>query len=361
MLPVDDSSQIPSFCGRPLPGDYHRCSAEEEHTRGFSVVPADLPDRYQALINNPDHEVMRSLHFDSRVRPEHILSSFRKGSPNSSMRFRHFQNPPDLPTEREFELATTTFTGKSSAADCMNRLLDFFETEMIAEVTRVCTAKFVVKADVFDKGMFCSLKFRAYRLQNCGFHFEFQRLSGDIVAFHRVFQQAHFKLELPLTFEQVPADVLPPLNQPICSTSMAESQVFANVPPPLNQPARSASCTRLAPLIDMLLVFDAPKLQAEAAASLASIASCDPDSIVAMCSTQLFEHLNLLLQIDRIDVAFPIACLLSSLADCAAASALFSEYDLVKAMEEQMLSPQKTVLAKQQLEAAIVAWYRHGL
>jgi hypothetical protein len=216
----------------------------------------------------------------------------------------------------------------------MNCLLDFFEREMIAEVTKVCKAKFAVKVDVFDRGTACSLKFRMYKQQSGELVVEFQRRSGDIVAFHNIVRQACLKSDLTCT--KTPVNVTSSSNQSKGPKLIAE----------------------YAPLVEMLSLVDAPQLQAEAAASLATVAS--QDLIVDDSASQLLKNLSDLLQIDRIDVAYPTACLLSSLADCAGARTLLMNSGLLSAMEEQILSAQKTELVKQQLGAAVDAWHRQG-
>jgi len=219
----------------------------------------------------------------------------------------------------------------------MNCLLDFFQRETIAEVTKVCIAKFAVKVNVFDKGsMVCSLKFRMYKQRSGEVVVEFQRRSGDTVAFHNILQQACSKSELQQTCAKSPVNVTPLLDQP-------EGSVIAEC----------------APLVEMLSLVDAPQMQAEAAASLANVAR--QDKIMDLCSAPLLNSLNDLLQIDSIDVAYPTACLLSALADCASARALLVGSGLISAIEDQISSAQKTLLVKQQLEAAVDAWHRQGL
>jgi len=127
---------------------------------------------------------------------------------------------------------------------------------------------------------------------------------------------------------------------------------------PLELPKVPSATAELSPLIDMLSFSEDPEIQAEAATGLANIASGNQASAVVMCSVQLFEQLTSLLLIDRIDVAYPIASLLSSLVNCNAAKTLLADYDVVPAMKEQMLSAQKTILVKQQLATAVNSWYQ---
>lgn len=201
----------------------------------------------------------------------------------------------------------------------------------------MCKIKFAVKLNVFDKGsMVCSLKFRMYKQRSGELVVEFQRRSGDTVAFHSILEQACSKSESHLTCTKPPVNATQPSDQP-------EGSVIAQ-------------CT---PLVEMLCFVDAPQMQAEAAASLANVAS--QDQIVDVCSAPLLNTIKNLLQIDRIDVAYPTACLLSTFAECASVRTLLEDSGLISAMEEQIVSAQKTLLVKQQLGAAVDAWQRQGL
>jgi len=339
------ASQMSMF----LLGDYYSELEEKDPTRGVSFAPNELPidvQKPQGNYYSELDEVTTGFSLDEGMLSDHFQSSLHNEDnkftvvTHESTRFENFQMPPDVPTDPHFKLMPTTCICRCSAAECMNRLLDFFETEVISAVTKLCRAKFVIKVDVFDKGiMMCSLKFRMYRQLTGEFAVEFQRRSGDTVAFHKVYQQACLKLDPRLT----------------CA------EFFAGVTPPLDQLEGLSSIAELSPLVDMLSLFNSPELQAEAAACLANIASGNPASVVVMCSEHIFEHLKNLLQIDRIDVAYPIACLLSSLAACTAAKTLLADYGLVPAMEEQIQSAQKTTLVKDQLGAAVHAWCQPGL
>jgi len=202
-----------------------------------------------------------------------------------------------------------------------------------SEVTKITRAKFAVKLEVFDDGMPCSMKVRMYQLQSGDHVVEFQRRSGDSTTFQRVYQQACSKLEPRSARTETLADATPAQESPTCWSSPAE----------------------LSPLIDMLSFSDAPKLQAEAATGLASLASGDQILAVVACSALLFDLLANLLQLDCIDVAYPVSCLLSSLADCAPAKALLASSGLLPAMQEQMVSTHKPTLVKEQLTAAVTA------
>lgn len=325
MLP----SQSSSFAGIPLPGDYYRFEADTKRS-------IELPDNFFAL-NEYDVEG-KGLCLAADTLPDNCQSVL----PNEhikfdvlpSTRFEHFEKPPNTPADLHFKLSATTFLCRCSPTECMNCLLDFFETEVISSVSKVSKKKFSVKVDILDKALMCSLKLRMYRQQTGELAVEFQKRSGDTIAFHEVYKKACLKLEQPST----------------------RTEIFADMTPPSGQLKGPSSAGELSPLLDMLSLFDSPELQAEAAACLANIASGSQASAIVMCSVHLFDYLPKLLQIHRIDVAYPVACLLSSLADCTAAKSLFVDYGLVSAMEEQIQSVQKMPLVKMQLGAAVSAW-----
>lgn len=337
-FPVDIPFQPSSHGGKQLLGDYYRFDEVGDTKRGFSISPNELPSDcdFQNPFYNEDDKMMRGLCLAPGMVPDNFSSGAfydEVSKPFVTPRFEHFQTPPDAPADPLFKLQPTTFICRCSAAECMNLLLDFFEFEVTSAVTKVCRAKFAIKVDAFDKGLLCRLKLRMYRQQTSELVVEFQRRSGDTVAFHEVYQQARLKLEprSPCT------------------------ETFADVTPPIDQLEGPASVVELSPLVDMLAQSHTPELQAEAAAGLANIASGNPTLAIVMCSVHLFEHLPKLLQIDRIDVAYPVACLLSLLADCSAAQTLIVDYGMVPAMEKQIQSVQKSALVKKQLGAAIDA------
>jgi len=310
--------------------------------RGFSLASNELFDGFQNHFQKKD-DAMRGFSLapgtypqDSQSYSDHEGNKFIEVP--TFVRFEEFETPPNVPADPFFELAKNHIIFRRSPVHCMNDLLEFLENE-ISEVTQVSRAKFKVKANLFDKsGMLCSIKCRIYRLQGSEHAVEFTKLSGDTVAFQKVYRQACWKLASGSACTECSADV------PAC--------------PPWEFPKVAFATAELSPLIDMLSYSEDSYIQAEAAAFLANIASDNPASAVVMCSAQLFEQLTSLLLIDRIDVAYPIASLLSSLVDCNAAKTLIADYGVVSAMKEQMLSAHKTTLVKQQLATAVNSWYQ---
>jgi len=339
-LPASSDDNSAMVLSEISPGDFYAC--KEDPKRGFSLASNELFDNFQNHFQKED-DVMRGFSLAPGTYP-HNSQSYSDHEGNkikevpTSVRFEEFETPPNVPADPFFELAKNHFIFRRSPVHCMNDLLEFLENE-ISEVTKVSRAKFKVKANLFDKtGMLCSIKCRFYRLQRGEHAVEFTKLSGDTVAFQKFYQQAYWKL----------------------ASGSAGTESFADVPacPPWELPKVASETTELSPLIDMLSYSADSDIQAEAAAFLANIASDNPASAVVMCSAQLFEQLTSLLLIDRIDVAYPIASLLSSLVDCTSAKTLIADYGVVSAMKEQMLSVHKTTLVKQQLATAVNSWYQ---
>lgn len=333
----DDSSAafpdnvLPQLSAHNPPlGDYY--GIPEDTYRGLSLAPAELLDDFKTSQQD-DYDPLRFCMSSSNF-PSSFYDQDTKvhASPITS-RFENSELPPALPEDPLFQLSATTITCSCDPSWGMNTLLDFFETQVTSEVTKVTPAKFAIKLEAFDNGTRCSMKVRMYRLQNDEYALEFQRRSGDAITFQKVYQQACLQLE----------------------PRSASTGTVADATPLVDLPTGQSSTEVLTPLIDMLSFSDAPKLQAEAAAGLASLVSGEQASAVAECSAPLFDLLANLLNANCIDVAYPIACLLSTFADCASAKALLASSGLLPAMKEQMVSVHKPTLVKQKLTAAVTA------
>lgn len=335
----DDSSAafpdnvLPQLSAHNPPlGDYY--GIPEDTFRGLTLNPAELLNDFKTSEQN-EHDPLRFCMSSSTFQSSFYDQENKMHASTSTTRFERSELPPDLPEDPLFKLAATTITCSCAPSWVMNTLLHFFETQVTSEVTKVTPAKFAVKLEVFDNISRCSMKVRMYRLQNDEYALEFQRRSGDAITFQKIYQQACLQVEP-------------------CSASTA---TLADAAPLVDSPTgQLSSAAELTPLIDMLSFSDAPKLQAEAAAGLASIVSGDEASAVVACSAPLFDLLANLLQIDSMDVAYPIACLLSSFADCASAKALLASSGLLPAMKEQMVSVHKPTLVTQQLKAAVTTY-----
>jgi hypothetical protein len=102
--------------------------------------------------------------------------------------------PPAMPVDPDFRCeGTTVIIENSSPEQIGNGLLNLLRQEAAASITKVSRKKFSVKAYVHVDGFSCDVKIRVYR-QDFGFAVEFQRRSGDALAFQRLFRLASERL-----------------------------------------------------------------------------------------------------------------------------------------------------------------------
>lgn len=114
--------------------------------------------------------------------------------PQGLHRFQAGDVPPAVPLDPLFRLESTTIVidGSSSAdaAALGNGLLEHLRTEASAKVRKVSRPKFSVKAHASCGDLSCELKARLYRQKDGSCAVEFQRRSGDSIAFGGVFRRA---------------------------------------------------------------------------------------------------------------------------------------------------------------------------
>merc|ERR1719238_2353373 len=123
-------------------------------------------------------------------------------------------------------------------------------------------AKFSIKLDVFADSMMCTMKVRVYNQGSGQFAVEFQRRTGDTIAFCATFQKAsaYLKRFFTMADHSSPAEASPMLisfEPPMLPEGLAQEQ--------MNE-------ADLLPLLDMTGLVGAPWLQAEAAVSLSKMA-----------------------------------------------------------------------------------------
>uniref|UniRef100_A0A7S4UWC9 Uncharacterized protein n=1 Tax=Alexandrium monilatum TaxID=311494 RepID=A0A7S4UWC9_9DINO len=256
--------------------------------------------------------------------------------PADNERFTEANIPPDTPSDRFFKLEATTLHLSSRAPwDIGNDLLDFLNTRVVSSITKVNRQKFTVKADVFIEASSCALKARAYREERGMYALEFQRRSGDSVAFNRLFQQA--------------AEVLSPRFVPVKAVVEADLDMNRRE---LSRCSTKDHKAELTPLLDMAGLLDLPALQAESAAALADMAQ-DTGSALRLCTRRAFEEIKKLLQADQTDVAYPTARILLFLAQCPEAVPCFADRALLLMMLDKVRSRATSALVQQSLAQAL--------
>jgi len=110
---------------------------------------------------------------------------------DNSNRFTFFM-PTDCPPCRSFEqLEVTTFRATScNAPDLGNHVLSFLRQEANCTIRKVKSDKFSIKADLSTGNLACSIKVRFYMEGTDMYCIEFQRRSGDSIAFMSVYRRA---------------------------------------------------------------------------------------------------------------------------------------------------------------------------
>lgn len=105
-------------------------------------------------------------------------------------RFSKSDRPPAIPMDPFFKLEKTTVI-LTDTEPCYigNSLLDSIGGTIPGRMVKVNVAKFAIKAEVDIYPAPCSLKIRLYS-QGDQLAVEFQRRSGDAIAFQKTFQRA---------------------------------------------------------------------------------------------------------------------------------------------------------------------------
>lgn len=176
-------------------------------------------------------------------------------SPYLIRRFRAIDIAPFFSDKIDRHFAATVLRlDQGSPVTVGNHMLKFFEQVVNARM-QVNHKKFTMRAETSSQGYHCDVKVRLYQ-NGSGCVVEFQRRSGDIVAFNRLYRQA-------VVYLQTSADL-----QATC-TSVVEDKCLIDFPEMVvSQPPH-----RLAPLLD--LVESHPNLFAEVTAALVVMAE-DP-------------------------------------------------------------------------------------
>lgn len=243
---------------------------------------------------------------------------------NSQTEFMQSDFPPLLPQDPFFQLeVTTAFIDAEDAAVVGNSLLAFLGT-VAANVLKVNTRKFTVKAAVLCDGLTCAMKVRVYSLGFPRFALEFQRYSGDCLAYNKTFQQAvqYFTSEATPTSSTLPA------------IKVDKDLAIEDLTPVLDAACRSNE------------IF----LQAEAAASLSAISELSAE----ICHVPDVRNAILqLLRVSCFSVAAHLSQLLSNLALCKDAEDHFFRNGFLAQVFVQALTASTGRLLKERLAEAM--------
>jgi len=177
--------------------------------------------------------------------------------------------------------STTLQLSESSTVAVGNSLLAFFRNEADAKITKMSQKKFTIKAEVFVGGIWCCLKVRMYRSEG-GTLVEFQKRSGDSIAFFSLYRQASASL----------LGASPPQSTTLDAPQMRQNEVL---------PAEQA----IAPLIEMADSCRDMNLLAEVASALNAMAN-DPAVAAALRMPCAVSVLHQLEQVEDFRVAQPM-------------------------------------------------------
>lgn len=254
-------------------------------------------------------------------------------------RFNATTEARDVPTEYGDYLAVTTaFARCTSTSDVANCVLDFFEGEDTMSITKVNRIKYTIKVTAFTSGMACELKVFIYKHSEDGAAVEFQRRSGDCVAFDDIYRRAS-------------QYVMTHANNRFVDEASANKEMGLPARVAFAAPAQQSE-QALVPLLQMASCSEAPELQAQAAAGLISIAQ-DPQIMSEFCTPAVLVALQKLLLVQRLAVIYPTACLVALLAQSQEFAHRSSDFGLPQLMQERLVSCDTDRVAKEQLALAV--------
>jgi hypothetical protein len=215
--------------------------------------------------------------------------------PSINIEFEVEDIPPTLADETKACLAATSLhlTEYSSFA-AGNHLLTFLRKVVNARVNKVNRKKFAIRAEAVWEGLSCSMKIRIFQ-QERGTMVEFQRRSGDTMAFIKLFRQAAGYLQGPSFYQTV-------------LVGEAHDQAFNQK---IQQLLAVPPAEAIAPLLDMADCGQDANLLGEVASALAFMAA-DPMVTAHLHMPCAFSVLQQLRHVDDVR----IANLTSSLLPC---------------------------------------------
>jgi hypothetical protein len=337
-----------------FPGDYYR--EPDDVVRGVSMQSLDASIDFMGfggMGNDPYHD---SEDLARDASPEIFLDSVggkypgllsdkkRDSSTYIPEKFTPSDEPPNAPTEEYWKYLRTTISVQSEKPGegykIGNHLLAFLNEKVVSEVLKVRAPslgnarKFSIKADVSIDNVMCTMKIRVWK--NTRGHnwycVDFQRRRGDSVPFTQAYRQACAYLRAHMGPSGMEMDaVVPP-------------QIVGDDTPCM------ISQDEITPLLDMILMIHMPSLQADSATALANLAQ-NRKSAALLCTAQAFEHFknHLKSNQNQTSVAYPLACALSSLADCEEAKQFFATQGVLSIILEKVQSNETSATVQNQL------------
>lgn len=240
-----------------------------------------------------------------------------------------------LPLDPLFQTEKTSLVlGPATPVELLGKgLLEFFDCDVEAQVSKVRPGKAAVKADVFVEAARCSVKARVYERPQGGLLLELQRRSGDCCAFLALFRRALAFFECRFNAEPAPS----------CAALARQP-----LPRPPAPPQSLSLDVAQSPLLDLAQAPD-EALRAEAAAALSEIAE---ESLEQLASGRPAEVLEELLQ-ESLAVAQPLAKLLQRMARQPRTLRALRGTGLLEAARRRVQDPQTPPLLRRALAEAL--------
>jgi hypothetical protein len=358
---LPESQEDDDWAQQRVYGDFYRDPVDSV-TRGLSLDPASVPsfstsgqanpfDFYQDVDQDvfkgaslPPNVAFDESHFFKELVPDYGFSSSGAGKgvvavdPPKCERFEESDSPPPPPNSSFWkpEVTTVRLTTRERPCQIGKALLDFLN-HMSANILKVRSRKFTVKSEMFAGGAMAIVKIRIYRQDIDTYDVEFQRRSGDAVTFNRSYDMA--SKFLTRRFH--------PLG--LAGQEQEDFSDGFNTPSPIGSPTSDSHEEDMLPLLDMAMMDG---LQAEAAMGLAHKAREEPE---VLCTEAVFKEVQQLLGETSTDVAYPTACLLSTLAGCPKAAGFFIATGMLPLMISQVLRQPAQLVQKTLAQAVNLA------
>jgi len=301
-----------SLVSPPLMGDFYR--EPDDVVRGVSL------DSFAFDFDSYDNH---SAQWESLK----VIDESTRSSPSlhaQAYRFHALQEGRSVPDDPFFLLEKTTqYLAEVSPATAGNHMLGFLEQSIPSSITKVNDKKITIKAETFHAGHACLIKVYIYRQQS-GCAVEFQRRSGDAIAFLRTYEKAADYLSEHTGSQGC-------LPSPVhCEPSLASSSAPAQPSAPqMPLPVEFSEGTAVL----LQLAQEAPHLQEEIASSILGIVDEESSQYLAeWCKPEAMEVLLQFLASDRFVAAYPAARLLARLADLPEARSHFFNQCLLKSV-----------------------------
>jgi hypothetical protein len=204
----------------------------------------------------------------------------------------------------EMDEENSIFLHGRSAVAAGNDVLTLLRMQECVEITKVNVDKFTIKLVAFQSGgRSCVIKVCVYTLvpgtEAPGAIVEWQRRSGDALAFSQIFKTVAMAINCDLQHTDCHRSCTRPLDVP--SMEHCEKKFDAQY---------------LAPILGMASCTSSVALQAEAASTLQVIVESDPLMVAKTCGAEATATFHWLLAADDLRVVYPTARALSSLTLC---------------------------------------------